>query len=271
MPKEADVYDQMGDFYDFVYSEDFDSDFYLKEAKKAKGKVLELGCGTGRISIKLAKEGIQVTGLDISEKMLELLKRNAMRAGIHVESPLREMKGLEIENAMKAGVNIKTHLGDMRDFQIDDKFKLAIFPYRSFLHLLSSSDREKAVRNIYKHLEKGGKMILHIYQPSQDELDCTGELHKIDENSVVKGGKGYTLQWFFQYKPENGTADYVISVRDENGEEKEKFEMTISFVTLNELKTILEEAGFRNIKAYCGFEYEDYNPICQEVVVVAEK
>jgi len=249
MSKEADVYDQMGDFYDFVYSEGFDSDFYLKEAKKAKGRVLELGCGTGRIAIKLAKEGIEVTGLDMSEKMLELLKRNAD----------------------KAGVQVKTHLGDMRSFEIDDGFKLAIFPYRSFLHLLSSGDREKTVRNVYNHLEDKGKIILHIYHPSQDELDCTGEFHKIDENTVVKEGRTYTLKWFLQYKHENGTADYMISVLDENGEEKEKFEMTIFYVTLNEIKTILEKTGFRNIKAYCGFDYEDYNPMCQEVVVVAEK
>lgn len=249
MAKEADVYDQMGDFYDLVYSEAFDSDFYLKEAKKTGGKVLELGCGTGRISIKLARNGIKVTGLDMSDKMLELLKWNAM----------------------EAGVDVKTHLGDMRDFRIGDKFGLAIFPYRSFLHILSASDREKTISNVYKHLKKGGRIALHIYQPSQGELDCTGEFHKIDENTAVKEGKKYTLRWFLRYHPENGTADYIILVLDKDENEREKFEMTISFVTVNELKDILEKTGFKNIKAYCGFDYEDYDTMCQEVMVVAEK
>jgi len=247
--KESEVYDQMGDFYDFVYSEDFDSDFYLKEAEKAKGKVLELGCGTGRIGIKLVKAGIDVTGLDISEKMLELLQRNAT----------------------KERLKIKTHLGDMRDFKINEKFKLAIFPYRSFLHLLTRGDREKTLANIHSHLEKNGKVIIHIYNPSEEELKCTGELHKIDSNTVVKDGEKYHLDWFMQYHTENGTSDYVILVKDKNGNEVNKFEMKISFVSPDELKEILGKTGFRNIKTYCGFEYDELDEYCQEIVVVAEK
>lgn len=249
MTEGADVYEQMGDFYDLVYSEQFDSDFYLKEAKKAEGPVLELGCGTGRIAIKLAKEGIDVTGLDMSEKMLELLKRNAHQAG----------------------VKVKTYLGDMRDFNIEEKFRLAVFPYRSFLHLLSTADREKTLANVYNHLEEGGKVILHVYNPSQEELETTGEPHKIDETEAIKEGKKYLMKWFLQYHPENGTADYMIVVHREDGTEKEKFKMTVSFITVAELKTILEEAGYRNIKSYCGFDYEEYDGMCQEIVVVAEK
>ncbi len=249
MPEEPNVYDEMGDFYDFVYSEDFDSDFYLKEAKACKGKVLELGCGTGRITVRLLKEGIDITGLDMSEKMIELLER---KAG-------------------KEGLKAKTHLGSMTDFKIDDRFKLAIFPYRSFLHLLSTAEREKTLANIYSHLEKGGKIILHIYNPSEQELDCTDTLHKIDEHTIVKEGKKYTMKWFLRYYPEKGTADYAILVFDETGREVNKFEMTIFFVTPDELKALLEKTGFKNITTYCGFEYEDYDGMCQEIVMVAEK
>ena len=51
-----------------------DIPFYLKYAKKQNGKILELGCGTGRVSIELAKNGYFVTGLDLSESMLEIYK-----------------------------------------------------------------------------------------------------------------------------------------------------------------------------------------------------
>ena len=249
MPEESDVYEKMGDFYDLIYSEGFDSDFYLKEAKKCKGKVLELGCGTGRIAIKLAKEGIDVTGLDVSGNMLELLKKNAE----------------------EEGVKVKTHLGDMRNFKINDKFGLAIFPYRSFLHLLTEDDREKTLKNIYKHLQKGGKATIHIYNPSEDELKRTGGLHQTDTNTVVLKGKKFTLKWFLRYYPENGMADYVIVALDEEGKERNRFEMTIYFVRPVELRELLKKCGFRKIKTYCGFEYEEFDEFCQEIMVVAEK
>ncbi len=249
MADEAEIYNKMGNFYDLVYPEDFDSEFYLKEARKCGGKVLELGCGTGRITIKLMKAGIDITGLDISERMLKLLEKNAG----------------------KEGLKPKTCLGDMRDFKIDEQFRLAIFPYRSFLHMLTRDDREKVLKNVYSHLEDGGKIVLHIYRPSEEELGCTGRLRKIDKSEVIKDNKRYVLDWSMQYYPENRNADYVITVNDENGNEVNRFEMTISFVTLEELKTLLGKAGFSNIKAYCGFDYEEFNEYCQEVVVVAEK
>ena len=246
--KDSETYDEMGDFYDFIYSEDFDSGFYLNEARKCNGKVLELGCGTGRITIKLMKAGIDVTGLDLSEKMLELFR----------------------ENAEKEGLEAKTHLGDMRDFKISEKFGLVIFPYRSFLHLLTTGDRKKTLSNVHSHLENGGKVMLHIFQPSENELECTGRSHHIDTTRVKKDGEKFVLEWSMQYYPENKTADYSIEV-NKNGETVNRFDMTISFVSVDELKNILEGSSFRNIKVYGGFDYEDYNENCEEVVVVAEK
>ncbi len=249
MADEAEVYDNMGDFYDLVYSDDFDSDFYIKEARACGGKVLELGCGTGRITMKLIKAGMEVTGLDISETMLELLEKNAAREGLRT----------------------KTHLGDMRDFRIQEKFRLAIFPYRSFLHILTDEDRKKTLGNVYSHLEKGGRIIIHIYSPSENELKCRGKLHEIERNRVWKGGRRYDLIWFMQYHPEDGTADYAIDVKDEKGNKTNRFEMKISFIGPEKLKKLLEETGFRNIKLYGGFDYERFDGSSQEVVVVAEK
>jgi SAM-dependent methyltransferase len=249
MTKESETYDRMGDFYDLIYSEDFDSYFYIREARKCGGKVLELGCGTGRMTIKLMKAGIDVTGLDISEKMLELLRRNARREGLEA----------------------KTYLGDMRTFRIPQKFRMAVFPYRSFLHLLTREDRKKTLMNVNSHLEKGGKAIVHVFQPLKDELKNTGKPRHIDTTNVKKDGEGFVLEWFMQYYPESRVADYTIEVRDREGSTVKRFEMTVSFVDIQELKNTFEECGFSNIKIYGGFDYEDYSRSCEEVVVVAEK
>ena len=69
------LYDQWADVYDDVYAYlTEDKDFYLQWAKTSVGPVLELGCGTGRITIPVALNGVDIVGIDISPKMIEVAK-----------------------------------------------------------------------------------------------------------------------------------------------------------------------------------------------------
>ena len=65
------VFDRVARFYDHEQKE-FTNDipFYLEYAKECRGEVLELACGTGRILVPIAKQGVKITGLDSSEEML---------------------------------------------------------------------------------------------------------------------------------------------------------------------------------------------------------
>jgi SAM-dependent methyltransferase len=62
----------MAEFYDPVYEQlrSKDKDFYIDYARLAKGKILELGCGTGRVLVPIALFGFEVTGVDLSPYML---------------------------------------------------------------------------------------------------------------------------------------------------------------------------------------------------------
>ncbi len=90
-----------------------DIPFYLDQARKYGDPILELACGTGRLTIPIAKEGYNITGLDVSEGMLEKAKENA-----------REKK-----------LAIKWIRDDVRTFKINKKYKLIIFPFNSIAHL----------------------------------------------------------------------------------------------------------------------------------------
>src|SRR5947209_8417181 len=80
--------------------------FYVEEAKRGGGRVLELGCGTGRLTVLIAQDGVEIAGLDLSEPMLE-----AARA-----------------NALAAGVNIPFVEGDMRRFHLPGHFSTILIP-----------------------------------------------------------------------------------------------------------------------------------------------
>ena len=89
-----------------------DIDFWLREGL-ASQLLLELGCGTGRLRISLAASGIEITGLEISESMLQRAR----------------------SKAKDADVEVMWLRGDMRAFDLDRQFAMIFCPFGTFNHL----------------------------------------------------------------------------------------------------------------------------------------
>ena len=121
-----------------------DIQFWLEIAKKINGNVLEIGCGTGRITTHLAQNDIKITGIDISEDMLNI--------------------------ARKKSSQVSWIQSDMRNFNINDLFDLIIIPYNCFLMLPKFDDAEACLTSIQKHLRLGGKLVIDIENPSPEFL-----------------------------------------------------------------------------------------------------
>jgi SAM-dependent methyltransferase len=141
----ASEYDVFADVYDFQYgATTADLDFYLTEARNAQPPVLELACGTGRVTLPIAQAGVPIVGVDSSVEMLDRARQKAIKLG-HL--PVRWVQA------------------DMRDFRLDERFGLALIPARSFLHLLNPEDQIQALANIRNHLVPGGKLALNLFVP----------------------------------------------------------------------------------------------------------
>lgn len=242
------VYEDMSEYYDIIYNDMTDAEFYLNQAKKSKGSVLEIGCGTGRILIYLAKHGIDITGLDISDKMLEKLKQKAQKQGLDIELFVR----------------------DMREFSLDKKFSLIILPYRSFLHLKNNKERLSALTCIKKHLLPEGKVIIHTCLPTEQELKIT-EFQVIDNEIVeTKHGK-FTVSWEFKYEPKQNRGQYRIMLSESNTKLLKTFNMGLYFVPEAEMHALLKKSGFKRINLYYNFSCSDVNPCSGEMLWFADK
>lgn len=244
-----EVYDDMAEYYDLAYSDQLDADFYLREARNARGAVLEVACGTGRILLRLLSEGIDAMGIDTSEKMLAVLRRKAESMGVEPK-------------ALKA---------DMLDFKMDKRFRLIMIPYRSFLHLKDDSERKKALLNFREHLEAGGRLIIHTYNPSKDELEMVDGFHLFEsEEMATEDGRRYKVDWHLHYEPKGRIGRYKIVLTFENGESHE-FSMELHYVLENDMQKLLQACGYKNIRLYCGFDYDPYDENCREALWFAEK
>jgi ubiquinone/menaquinone biosynthesis C-methylase UbiE len=151
----ATEYDLFADVYECQYgTTTVDLDFYVGEAQSARPPVLELACGTGRVTLPIAREGVPVVGVDSSARMLDRAREKVDRQDL----PVRWVQA------------------DMREFQLEERFGLAIIPARSFLHLLNPSDQIQALSNIHRHLLPGARLILNFFVPN---------LHMIAEHTTT--------------------------------------------------------------------------------------
>jgi len=118
------VFDRIARFYDYEQAGFVkDIPFYVEYAKNCGGDVLELACGTGRVLIPIAREGVKITGLDISKEMLDIARKKIERLD-------KRVKG-----------NIEITQGDMRKFELKRKFSMIYIAFRSFQSLLTKQDQ----------------------------------------------------------------------------------------------------------------------------------
>ena len=109
------------EFYDHVYDDMDRKDvgFYIDLARQTGGPVLELGCGTGRVLVPTAREGLAVTGIDLSEHMLDICQKKLAQEPEDVQGRSRTVRA------------------DIRDFDLGTQFRLVTIPFRPFQHLVT--------------------------------------------------------------------------------------------------------------------------------------
>ncbi len=135
---------------------------YLRACRRAGDSVLEYGCGTGRITLALAREGFQVTGVDLSWAMLERLRQR-----LDEESPTVRRR-------------VRLHHGDMRTASLRRRFATVIAPFNTFQHLYTLADVAAFLERVRRHLAPGGVLHFDVYLPQMTELAIDGESSSYD-------------------------------------------------------------------------------------------
>ncbi|MHC4860983.1 MAG: class I SAM-dependent methyltransferase [Planctomycetota bacterium] len=233
-------YHRVADLYDEFVRTELDFPFFLAEARKTSGEVLELTAGTGRVSVPLLKAGIDLCCVDRSPDMLAILEKKLAREGLTAD--IHEM--------------------DIRDLELGRTFGLAIVPFHAFSELVAEDDRRRTLERIRDHLVEGGRLILTLHNPGRRgepvdgvrrrELDLPRrdapgrlELWVVEEweteGSVVKG-----TEWF--------------QVHDETGRMVSELAHDFRHVLLGreEVEAMAAAVGFRVAALYGDYEYSEF-------------
>ncbi|HNW36604.1 MAG TPA: class I SAM-dependent methyltransferase, partial [Candidatus Ozemobacteraceae bacterium] len=133
-----------GDVYDAINQFAFDLEFYKKWCGRKNGSILELCCGTGRLTIPLRKAGLDITGLDLSDPMLEMARRKAE----------------------KEHLDLSFLKGDMRRFPVRNKYSTIFIAFNSLQDISSVEDVEATFASVKDHLEPDGLFLFDVFNPS---------------------------------------------------------------------------------------------------------
>jgi SAM-dependent methyltransferase len=129
-----------------------DVEYYVRRARRSKGPVLEYGIGNGRVAIAIAKAGIAVTGIDLSQAMLDSLAEQLERAPKQLRS------------------RVTFTQGDMREVRLEQRFPLVIAPFNCVLHLYERRDMEAFLARVREHLAPGGRFVFDFSVPHGEDL-----------------------------------------------------------------------------------------------------
>ena len=254
MGSSYDAIPHFGLLYDSVplYAARQDVAFYVEEAKATRGAVLEVGCGTGRILLPIARAGAAITGIDASMHMLE-----RCRAKLAAEPA-----------AVRARVTLAQH--DMRDFELAEKFGLIIAPFRVIQHLTTVDDQLRFLDTVARHLAPGGRLVFDVFNPRFDilvaangvEREDTPEQRLPDGRTLRRTYRIVRVRWIDQVS-EAELVYYVDGTRY-----VQAFEMR--WYLAAELRNLLARAGFRVREFYGDFARGPLVDGCPEFVVSAE-
>ncbi len=174
-------YAALSRYYD-LENADFteDMDYWLNLAEEHGDPILELGCGTGRVLLNLARRGHAVTGLDNSPEMLARLQAKL---------------GAASRQQLAAAPHIVQ--ASLEDFELTERFQLALMPFNTFMHLLSTEAQIAALERIRRHLAPGGALALDMPNPGEayaaQEQGLTLERSFMDGDRTVQQFSAITL------------------------------------------------------------------------------
>jgi len=232
-----------------------DLPFWLELAQQRQGPIVELGCGTGRVLLQLAREGHAVVGVDRSAAMLtraraRLDSRPELRN--HIELILQDFTALDLKRA----------------------FELVLMPFNTFAHLLTRAEQSAALQSIQRHLEPGGWFAFDLPNPA--EVYAAAREGLLLERIMRDEERGCTIQVFSSFLLERNTQHghvtwFYDEIDDQGRLSRTTVPMTLRYSFPDELASLLEANGLRIRNIFGGYDHEPLEENSDRMVLVAEK
>jgi SAM-dependent methyltransferase len=242
----AKMYD--GD-YEVARTPSGDVDFYVEEARACGGKVLELGCGTGRIMLPILDAGVDIEGMDSSRAMLKVLA------------------------AKREGIDTRLHEGDMTCTVFPfAPYRLVTIPFRALGHVMEREQHVGTFRSCFENLQPGGRLVFDVFQPNY------GHLAEPRENvlGIEREEDGRKIRRYHSAVPHPSRQRIDVTFRweieDAEGNVEELTEaFPMRWFHRYELEHAIEAGGFELEAVHGDFDRSELTDASPEMIFVCRK
>jgi SAM-dependent methyltransferase len=249
-------------YYDEAYATKQDLEdlkFYLDTAKASGGPVLELACGTGRILLPIARQGIPIHGIDSSLPML---------------SVLRGKLGQELKDVQEL---VSVSHGDIRNFRSNREYPLVIIPFRPLQHMHTLEDQVAALQTATFHLEPGGSLVFDVFYPRFDSLNSKVGEELLELEWTPKSDRSKIIRRYFRKESvdkinQNFTATFIF--RTYQGErliQEETEALRMSYYTYPHLRALFQLVGLEIVEEYGSFARTPLDNQAEQMIFVLKK
>jgi SAM-dependent methyltransferase len=249
---QTNLYASTAQFYDLLLSMQNpaaadDIDFY-KKIIQPKSHVLEIGCGTGRVTIELYRHRCSIIGIDLSESMLA-----------EFDKKLRAFPEMQRQ--------ITLHLADMTTFDLDTIFDWVIFPFRVFQALKEDEQRHACLLATRRHMGENSRAVLSMFNPSPDILAKWGQKGMIDFDFELPDSKRRLRRIQNQIghdtKIQVITTEHIYQIYDDQGVLEEYSDhLELGYLYPEQASELFKSSGFFIEQVYSDYSFQ---PLQQDI------
>ena len=225
-----------------------DLDFYRAVCVDAE-RVVELGCGAGRLLAALADEVADLHGVDSNEEALRLARR-------------------------RVPGSVELHLGDMTSFDVGASFDRVLIPFNGIYCLSDLTAVRQTFRQVAKALAPDGLLVFDAYACDSIHEDESFEEGFDDEGEIATvEARGTRWRVFERSEYERAGQRFSVHYRYVSADEQQEVRAVIHhrYLRLQEVVEALESAGLELLVAHGGFDQRVYDMESERIIITARK
>jgi len=259
MRRKQDYYEHrtLARLYDWQYGglvEDIP--FFVELAKQHGSPVLEVGCGTGRVTIPLARQGIRVVGVDLSSHMLAIARHKTDDEAAEVRERIELLKG------------------DMRAFSLGREFPCVIVPQAAVFHLEGPEAIGGAFRNFHGHTKPGGVILVDVVSPDRMENQEVGrELmvgERIDPGTGLRN-REFNEKLYIDRERQVVCCKHSFVIGEGDRARRIEFQQEYRWLEEQEEIALFREAGCREVTVFGDYDRSPFGENSPRLILLARK
>jgi SAM-dependent methyltransferase len=250
-------YDLIARYYE-AETQSFTADlpFYLAKAQEKAGQILDVACGTGRVTLPLAQAGYTVVGVDSSAEMLALAKRKSASLP-HVAGALTWVEA------------------DILAYQTERHFDLLLLPYNALMHFTRPAHQRDLLSHLASLAAPDAQLVLDLPNPAvayaeEDPLSLVFERIFIETqsgnqviqqsiNTLDRTSQQLEVTWIYDEITPEGLVKRILAP------------LSLRYIFPLELEYLLELTGWRLSARYGDYDGGPFEDACPRLLVVAQK